>query len=111
MKKIIIFFSTASAISNSFLCSCDDVNVWHLIVIFLPLLLLQLGKRKTYLARDERCGKTRDTSEGSLCDVLFEADAHGPFQRHLETEWPVALRCHGSGVLHYPPLFIQATSS
>lgn len=31
--------------------------------------------------------------------MLFEADAHGPFQRHLETEWPVALRYHGS-ILH-----------
>lgn len=49
-------------------------------------------------------GKTGDTSDSSLCDVLFEADAHRPFQRHLENQWPVVLRCLGNRVLHYSTL-------
>lgn len=49
-------------------------------------------------------GKTGDTSDSSLCDVLFEADAHRPFQRHLENQRPVVLRCHGNRVLHYSTL-------
>lgn len=61
-------FSTAYPISNSFLCI-----IVAILMSGTPLLFSSSSSQvqgKTYLAKDEREGKTRNTSEGSLMCCL-----------------------------------------